>query len=100
MTTPLKILCIDDNEDEFVLIEGYLDSIQSARIAYTVEWAATYSTALERLSDTSYDVCLVDFQLGGASGLDLIREVRQNNQNMPMILMTGHGMHDVDIEAM
>jgi PAS domain S-box-containing protein len=100
MNVPLKILCIDDAEDEFVLIQGFLDSIRSSRTAYEVEWAATYSTALERLAHADYDVCLVDFQLGGQNGLDLIREVRQNNQDMPMILMTGHGTHDVDVEAM
>ena len=100
MTEILKILCIDDTQDQFLLVQGYLDNIQSSRTAYDVEWAPTYTSALNMLAETDYDVCLVDLQLGHRNGLDLMRDIRRTNLDIPMILMTGHGTHAVDLKAM
>ena len=44
-------------------------------------------------------MCLVDYRLGERSGVQLIREARDSGLTTPMILLTGQGNHDVDVEA-
>jgi signal transduction histidine kinase len=46
------------------------------------------------------DVCLVDYRLGAESGLALIEKAIVDGFSGPMILLTGQGDHDVDVEAM
>jgi PAS domain S-box-containing protein len=42
----------------------------------------------------------VDYHLGERSGVQLIREARESRLSTPMILLTGQGEYDVDVEAM
>ena len=43
---------------------------------------------------------LVDYRLGGRSGLELVRQELGNSAKTPIILLTGQGDHQVDVEAM
>ena len=42
----------------------------------------------------------MDYRLGERSGVELIREARESRLTTPMILLTGQGNHEVDVEAM
>jgi len=59
----------------------------------------TYDAALAALK-TPYDACLVDYRLGADSGLELIEKAIAAGYSGPMILLTGQGDHDLDVEAM
>lgn len=95
---PLRILLVDDDEDDCVVIGDLLHEI-GARWCQ-LQCAASYDAGLQQMLGGAYDVCLVDYRLGKHSGLDLLREARAGGCTAPIILCTGAGDYDVDVQAM
>ena len=75
-----------------------MDQIEQYEI--TLDWAGTYEEGVDALADSRYDLFFVDYFLEDRSGLDLLREARRRGVKTPMIMLTGRGSHDVDVEAM
>ncbi|HEY9604290.1 MAG TPA: response regulator [Allocoleopsis sp.] len=96
--TPVKVLLVDDDEDDYVLTCGWFSEMEGAR--FELEWVATYEAAIEAIAHHRHDVYLLDYRLGERNGLELLREAVANGCSAPMILLTGQGDHEVDIEAM
>lgn len=94
----INVLLIDDDEDDYILTRELLSEVKVGK--YTLDWASSYEEGLEIIRRREHDVCLVDYSLGERSGVEFIRESREYNLNIPMILLTGQGSHDVDVEAM
>lgn len=94
----VKVLLVDDDEDDYVLTCGWFSEMEGAR--FELEWVATYEAAVEAIAQNRHDVYLLDYRLGERNGLELLREAVANGCSAPMILLTGQGDHEVDIEAM
>ncbi|NLG97729.1 MAG: response regulator [Chloroflexi bacterium] len=93
----VRILLIDDDEDDYILFRDLFGEPDKKRFA--IEWAPTYQAGVEALLTRAFDVILVDYSLGGRSGVDLIREASPNCR-CPFILVTGHSSYELDLEAM
>lgn len=95
---PIRVLLIEDNEDDFHLIRELLShiSVQS----YELEWIPDYDAAQAALLGGSFDVCLLDYRLGPRSGLDLLKAALPCGCATPVILITGLGDYGVDLESM
>jgi two-component system, cell cycle sensor histidine kinase and response regulator CckA len=91
-----RVLLVDDEEDEFVLARDLLRRAGDGR--FSLEWARTFEAGLDLLNVNDADVCLVDYRLGAATGLDFIREA-QTTSAVPLILMTGRGDRSIDADA-
>jgi signal transduction histidine kinase len=94
---PIRVLIVDDDEDDFVLARGLLDQ---AAPSYVVEWASSYEEGLARLEAESFDACLVDYRLGARDGVALIAEAGARGLLVPSILLTGDGSLEVDLAGM
>ncbi len=94
----LKILMIDDDEDDFVVVRERLNEFHGQD--FVLEWAATYEEGLEALDRGQHDLCLLDNRLGARSGLDLLTEALKRGCQVPVIFLTAYGGLDVDMEAM
>lgn len=94
----IKVLLIDDDEDEYIIIKNQLSG--SSDMSFEVSWASNYYRAEELVSDIQFDVCLVDFALGEKDGIELIREFKKKDVHIPFILLTGKGDHRLDMLAM
>jgi signal transduction histidine kinase len=97
MTATLKVLLLDDDEDDLVLTR---DALAEAPGEYDVESVTSISTALERAEKVPYNVYLVDYRLGAESGLDFIRRACDLGRDGPFILLTGQGEVGTDTEAL
>lgn len=95
---PLKVLLIDDDEDDYVTTRRLLAQIKEHR--FILEWAATYEEALEAVKRNAHDVYLLDYRLGEHNGLDFLGEAQAYGCTAPIIVLTGQGDHEVDLEAM
>ena len=93
-----KILIIDDDEEDYFLAREMLKEAQGRRIE--LEWAATYARGRSALFSGHYDAVLVDYDLGAHTGIELIREATTSGYAAPLILFTGRGGYEVDVEAM
>jgi signal transduction histidine kinase/HPt (histidine-containing phosphotransfer) domain-containing protein/BarA-like signal transduction histidine kinase len=93
----IKVLLIEDDEDDYILTRELLSEVKGGK--YELEWAPSYEEGLKVAGQREHHVCLVDYRLGERSGVELIREAREFGVTTPMILLTGQGNHDVDVEA-
>ena len=87
------MLLIDDDEEDFLITESLLDDAPGD---FDLTWSSSYGAGRALLNTHSYDVCLVDYVIGGDSGVDFVQSMIRN---CPMILLTGVGLHDVDLAA-
>ena len=94
----IKILLVDDDEEDYIITREVLSEIEDRR--FDIEWVANYDAALEVIDTSRFDVCLVDYHLGARNGLQLLSEVVGNGCKTPIILLTGQGDREVDIQAM
>ena len=95
---PIRVLLVDDDEDDYIITSELFAEIN--RKGYVVEWASSYESALDAMATNQHDVYLVDYWLGARNGLDLLKAAQSRGNDVPMILLTGLGDHDVDVEAM
>ncbi len=92
----LRVLLVEDDEDDYVIIRELLSEIEGLEL----EWVSSYEEALGAIGREEHDVCLLDYRLGGRSGLDLLRAASERGHKTPMILLTGQGDRELDLEAM
>lgn len=93
----LKILLIEDDEDDVLITRDLLD--EGSNLPVDVDWVDNADGALMTLREHRHDVALVDYRLGPDSGIDLIRQARQDGVNTPLILLTGQGDRELDHSA-
>lgn len=96
--SPMRVLLIDDDEDDFLLTRDMLAGTVDPR--FELDWAGTYEEGLAAISRREHDAYLVDYRLGVQDGLELLREARARGCTQPIIILTGQGGHEVDVEAM
>ncbi|HST03861.1 MAG TPA: sigma-54 dependent transcriptional regulator [Chloroflexia bacterium] len=66
---------------------------------YDVEEAVDGGQALEGIKSGKYDLVLLDFQLPGMNGIDVLKQLRDRQGELPVILITGHGSPNIAIQA-
>jgi signal transduction histidine kinase len=99
MSDLIKILLVDDDEEDFIITMDVIEEITSSR-KYRLYWTASYEDAVKSIASQSHDVYLIDYRLGAHSGLDLIEEAIELNCTSPLILLTGQGDVEIDEKAM
>jgi signal transduction histidine kinase len=95
---PIRLLLVEDDEDDYLITRELLREIAADQ--YDIEWAQTFDAGLGTLVRNEHDVALIDFRLGGKSGIELLREALQMGCLAPAILLTGAGDRDIDMAAM
>ena len=99
MTKPtFTVLVIDDDEEEYRVVTRYLR--KAAAATYEASWIASYEQALAEALDREHDICLLDYHLGEHTGIGLLRAMRAAGYQRPVILLTGQGNVDIDLQAM
>jgi len=94
----VKILLVDDDEDDYILTEDMLNAV--APWSFNLEWVSQYGEAIQRLRENEYDVCLIDYRLGGQDGLALFSEAFEGGAQTPFIMLTGQADQAIDEKAM
>jgi diguanylate cyclase (GGDEF)-like protein/PAS domain S-box-containing protein len=95
---PIRILLIDDDEDDQVLARDLLAEIGKER--FHLDWLSRYEDALAAIRRCGHDIYLLDYHLGERTGLELLRQAVAGGCRAPIIMLTGLGDRDVDLEAM
>jgi len=98
MNNKIRILLVEDDEDDYVLVRQLLSEI--GRYQFELIWSKNYAETLEQASKGSYDVCLMDYRLSGHDGLMVLKELKDRHFQSPVIILTGYGDREIDIEAM
>lgn len=96
--TTVQVLIVEDRRADFLLTQSELSKVTRPRHECTL--AENFDQALELLESDRFDVCLVDQDLGGVGGVDLIVQARERNVLTPMIVLTGVGSRELDFASM
>ena len=67
---------------------------------FEIEFAFCVDEAFKKLSTEHYDIVVSDFEMPQKDGLDFLKELREQNNQIPFILFTGKGREDVAIKAL
>jgi len=89
-----SILVIDDEAE---IREG-LELLLSSE-GYSVTSAENGESGLARLEEAPYDLLLLDVSLPDRNGLDLLRDIRQRDRDLPIVLITAYGSIDMARQA-
>lgn len=65
-----------------------------------VDTASSQQEALIRIKESTYDVIISDFEMPLGSGIELLKILREQDNDIPFILFTGRGREEVAIEAL
>ena len=95
---PTRILIIEDDQDDFLIIEACIKDIPDK--AFRIDWCYDYNEALNRIAQAGYDIYFVDYLLGERTGLELLQAAKALGCEDPLVLLTGIGNREVDVQAM
>lgn len=89
-----RILVVDDEKNILTSLSRAL------RVEdFEVDVAGNAKLALEKLAVRSYDAAIVDVMMPGLSGLELLKAIREEGKEMPVLVMSGHGSIETAVEA-
>lgn len=94
----IRILIIDDDEDDFIITSSYIQEIPSGN--FKIDWCSRHEDALRMICEKEYDIYFIDYFLGGITGMDLLRNAILCNEDSPLILLTGKGNRDLSLAAL
>lgn len=94
MTEVIKILLIEDDEDDYFLTSDYLAQCKSP--AFELTWVTDSKSAVEALKTSRFDLCLLDYLLGVENAIDVLGVLKKNQINLPVVILTGQSDATVD----
>lgn len=94
----LRVLLVEDDEDDYIIARDLFDEFRGQKA--TIDWRKDFQSSLEAMGQNQHDICLVDYRLGAHNGIELLKTSAEQGCEMPIILLTGQGEHEIDLEAM
>jgi DNA-binding NtrC family response regulator len=90
-----RILIVDDERFNLELLEQELQDR-----GYAIELAREGTEALHKAEALRPDLILLDYMMPGMNGLDVLRELRARESDVPVVVMTAHATIAVAVDAM
>ncbi len=94
MAQPAQILVVDDEQNIRLTLNALL-----GRAGHTVTTASSGEEALKRFAQQRFDLMVVDLQMPGMSGIEVVEAIRAKNHDTTVIILTGHGSLETAIEG-
>lgn len=94
-TSSNKILIVDNDQDVRI---GLFEILSHDN--FQVMAAENVTMALEMVADDQPDLVLTDLKMPDGTGLDLLKNLKVQIPDLPVILVTGHASVDTAVEAM
>jgi signal transduction histidine kinase len=91
------ILIVDDDP---ALLEALSEMLQLRMDEIVVDRAESANVALEFIAKNDYEAIVSDIKMPGMDGLALLARIRQLRPETPTLLITGHGQHDLAVQAL
>jgi len=96
MSAPQKsVLIVDDDQ---VIREQLGEKLR--RNYFEIYLASNGEEALELFEKSHIDIILLDIKLPDMDGLEVLRQVKENNPNCQVVVMTGYGSQDLAIQSL
>ena len=98
-SSPLRILLVEDNEHDRLFFRR---AFRKGQIACEITECDRADEALElvRADASSFDLAVIDHALPGMSGLDLCKELLNEETPLPLVILTGKGSEQLAVDAL
>jgi two-component system, sensor histidine kinase and response regulator len=97
MEEPLKILIVDDDQVDRMTVRR---ALTKTGVPTAVVEASDGSTMAMALQEQPFDCIFLDYQMPGQDGLVLLRQLRHQDVQIPIIMLTGQGDEQIAVELM
>lgn len=94
---PLRVLIVEDSENDAALIELALERAGYTPGCLRVQTRAALDAAL---SQQAWDVVIADYVMPQFNGLDALAQVKARGMDLPFIIVSGHITDDTAVAAM
>lgn len=91
----IKILIVDDELIMRESLAGWLE-----RDGHFIDKAESGEEALQKITETRFDIMLVDMKMEGMNGLEVLKSVKDTDPDTEVIMITAYGSISSAIEAM
>ena len=91
-----RVLFVDDEPN---VLDGYKRMLHPLRKEWTMVFATSGREALNRLSESAYDVLVTDIRMPGVGGIELLTEAIRQYPQMVRIALSGTGDHEVTLHS-
>jgi two-component system, NtrC family, nitrogen regulation response regulator NtrX len=88
------ILIVDDDKSVRESIKMILEYDH-----YEVEFAENGEQGLQKLDRLPVNVVLLDVKMSGMDGIEVLTKIRQKNEKLPVVMISGHGTIETAVEA-
>jgi len=89
------LLLVEDKTELRTMLRKALE-----RAGYTVDEAPDGAAAIQKVRARRYLMVITDLKMPGASGLDVLRETKQADAAIPVLLLTAYGSVEEAVAAM
>jgi two-component system, NtrC family, response regulator HydG len=90
-----RLLVVDDAADTREVLQRNLKTK-----GYQVFTAASVAEAIRVLESTVVDLVITDLKMPGASGMDLVRHIRENYRDVEVMMITGYPTIEGAVQAL
>ncbi|MDQ8179713.1 ATP-binding protein [Pelagicoccus sp. SDUM812005] len=94
----LRVLVIDDTQEEYVWIGQALDRLPSVDITH--QWVPNPFEANELHEQNPFDAILIDYHLDGLTGTEAIELFNYGLRSLPIIMMTSSGGFEASLHGL
>lgn len=86
----LKILLAEDDDHCAEMIKWVLE-----KFGHIVTYCTNGNNALDALKNSTFDLAILDIKMPRIDGAEIIKNIKELNKNLPIILMTGLSKNEV-----
>lgn len=97
MTNRPYVLIVDDDP---ALLQALPQTLYLRIPGVKVDTCDSASEALKQIQEHDYDAIVSDIKMPGMDGLALLTKIRELRPETPTLLITGHGEHELAIQAL
>jgi CheY-like chemotaxis protein len=98
LPTPLRVLLVEDNPDDALVVREQLES-SASNTRFRVTHVSTLEEALHNFDERSFEVMLCDLGLPDTQGLETLAGARRMAGRTPVVVLTGRNDESLAIEA-
>jgi two-component system sensor histidine kinase/response regulator len=92
-----QILIVDDDT---ALLQALPHALSLRMQGVRVDTSDSAPEALEQIREHDYDAVVSDIKMPGMDGLALLARIQELRPDTPTLLITGHGEHDLAVQAL
>lgn len=89
------LLCVDDEPGMLEVCQDTLHRLSDVEVT----GASSPAEALKLLQERDFDLVVTDIQMPGMSGIELLRKIRDNYGDLPVVIMTGFPSVETAVSA-